>query len=99
ACGGFLVSDRVPEMDLVFGKGTITTAGSPQEFMDLVRHYATHPQERSHLARKGQEVVLNQHTYFQRIAQFFRGWDMPHDAENCLRVHSSITGAGCSQTT
>jgi hypothetical protein len=67
--GGFVVSDNVAGIEEVFG-AVVPTFESPSELDDLVRHFLDHPQERAALAKLGQELVLTEHTFDKRAAQF-----------------------------
>lgn len=90
SCGGFLLSDYVPEMDLAFEKGCFVTADSPQDFHDKVRHFVKNPDERRAYQEKGQAYVLARHTYHHRVKQLLEGLGFEDEGEKCLSLLEGI---------
>lgn len=91
ACGGFLVTDYVPEMELVFPPGCFEDTDSPVHFLELVTHYVQHPQERLPLIRAGYSFVLNHHTYHHRVAQLLEGLGLHSEADKCLQLLKTMS--------
>lgn len=69
-CGGFEVVDNVACIRKYFSAGTeMAIAASDREWAALVRHYASHPEERAPLIEAGRRRVLESHTYHHRAEQ------------------------------
>lgn len=59
ATGGFLLSERTPAMLQLFPEGhSAEYFESPEEFIDKVRHYLKHPEQREKIARNGREQAI-----------------------------------------
>ena len=71
--GGFCISDNVKGYEM-FGDG-IVIAKSPEDFYEKVNHYLENESERRSIAKKGKDVVLNNHTNVHRIAQILKELD------------------------
>jgi len=69
ACGAFVISDDVADIDTVF-QGAVPTYSSQEELVGIVHHYLEHPEEREQLARRGRELVVSRHTFDARAATF-----------------------------
>lgn len=66
--GGFLLSERVPRMDVVFGTDDIlVTYGTPEELEAAATYYAENPVERSARTTAARNVILKKHTYERRV--------------------------------
>jgi spore maturation protein CgeB len=66
-CGGFQVVDSVACIRKYFDcTRELAIADTPREWVDAVRHYASHPQDREPIIRAGRERVLREHTYHNR---------------------------------
>ena len=90
AAKGFMITDYVKSMhENVFGN-TIVYAASPSEFKDKVNYYLKNPQERQHYVKLGYDLVINNHTYFHRAAQFFTELNLPQEAINCIKIYEQI---------
>lgn len=69
-CGGFEVVDQVSCLDRYFVRGTeLTIAATPAEWVEMVQHYARHPEERAPIIEAGRQRVLRDHTYHSRAGQ------------------------------
>lgn len=68
ACRGFMLSDRVGDLDELLTEGT-HYAGfcSTGELRERVDYYLRQPEERERIAQSGFECVLSQHTYEERV--------------------------------
>lgn len=71
ACGGFVLTNRQPEIAEVFCDGTeIVTFLSLQECMDKIEYYLQHEKERAQIAAAGQKKVQEVFSYsggFERL--------------------------------
>lgn len=68
ACGGFLLTEHRPCLESMFSIGEeLETFRTPQELRDKVQHYLQHAEARKAIARQGQERVLQEHRYRERI--------------------------------
>jgi spore maturation protein CgeB len=61
ACGAFVVSDHVDEIQVEFD-GAVPTYRTRDELEPLLRRYLAEPDERRRLAARGREIVLAKHT-------------------------------------
>ena len=89
--GGFCVSDYVESMaNDVFVNEEILFAKTPEEFEKIIQYFVNHPDERLPYIERGHQFVLNNHTYFHRVAKIFQELDMPKEAEKCLMFLKSM---------
>lgn len=65
--GGFCVSDYVEGYN-IFGDG-IAMAKDPEEFKYLIDRYLENPEERKNVASRGREIVIANHTGFDRASR------------------------------
>lgn len=71
ACGGFVLSDKVPAIEETFGDAVAVTDG----YCDLwaaLAEFSANPAERKRRALAGRHIVLSNHTYKQRAAELMR---------------------------
>ncbi|MGI8876195.1 MAG: CgeB family protein [Egibacteraceae bacterium] len=68
ACGGFLLSDRLPELAEEFGDAVETYAGR-RELAAKLDFYLLRGREREARGRRGREIVLERHTADHRAAK------------------------------
>lgn len=69
ACGGFLLSDNTPGLDIF--PADLTRAVSfetPEQALSLLFDLASKPKQKEELRRAWQELITRQHTYTQRLA-------------------------------
>lgn len=66
ACGGFVISDRTPSLSSWFGDAVVCTDGGEDLWAKLVR-YLTDSEERKKRSAIGRRIVLDHHTYAQRV--------------------------------
>ncbi|MDE7132442.1 MAG: glycosyltransferase [Lachnospiraceae bacterium] len=72
ACGGFVLSNRQPEITEHFEEGVeIAAFGSMEECIDKVHYYLSHEEERRQIAEAGQRKVKNAFSYETGIARLF----------------------------
>ena len=90
AAGGFCLSDRVFEMDEVFPPGTLRQGRGPKEFIELVRWYVEHPDDRLPFIEKGRRHVLTHHTYFHRVGQMMHLLGLPDQVMVCEDLHRKL---------
>ena len=80
ACGSFVLSDRQRDVLALFREGEhLACFGDAAELAEKVRHYVGNPGEREHIARRGQDAVLRDHTYVGRLRELLE------EAERCGR--------------
>ncbi|HEU5303772.1 MAG TPA: glycosyltransferase, partial [Gemmatimonadales bacterium] len=79
-CGGFYLGEHVQGIE-AFGRNGVHCAWfhSPEEAVELVRHYLDHPEERSKIAETGRRHALEHHTYAHRVKLLLdgRGYPLP----------------------
>ncbi len=68
AVKSFIISDYIPEMDIVFDGAVVTYQGK-EDLQQKVEYYLKHPDECEQLALKGQKIVLENHTFAVRCKQ------------------------------
>lgn len=66
ACGGFLISDRVPSAEKELRGCAVFTDGG-EDLSDKIRYYLARPRERAVIAAKGLEYVLGNASLSARI--------------------------------
>ena len=66
ACGTFVISDKIPSADTLF-EGCIVTYEDVDDLNEKINYYLTHEDERVKIAKKGQKIVLENHTFDNRI--------------------------------
>lgn len=57
ACGGFIISDYIKEIEEIYGD-SIVMYKTEEEFVKLVDYYLAHPEEREAKAKKAQEITI-----------------------------------------
>ena len=66
AVGAFVISDSMDSIHEIFDGSVVTYTGS-DDLHQKIEYYMSHDEEREKLAKQGQEIVLQQHTFTQRI--------------------------------
>lgn len=66
ASGTFVISDKIPSADTVFD-GSIITYDSIDDLNEKINYYLTHEDERIKLTEKGRKIVLENHTFDNRV--------------------------------
>ena len=66
ACGTFVISDDIPSAKTLFD-GNIVTYRDADDLDEKINYYLNNPQKREELAKKGKEIVLNNHTFDNRV--------------------------------
>lgn len=73
AAGGFLLSNYQEELEEMFIPGEeIVLYHDEQELEELVEYYLTHDEERERIARNGQQRVLREHGYHEKLERAIR---------------------------
>lgn len=68
ACGTFVISDKIPSADTIF-EGSIVTYDDAEDLNEKIDYYLAHEEERVKLAQKGQKIVLENHTFDNRVEE------------------------------
>lgn len=72
ACGGFVLSNRQPEITECFEEGVeIVTFGYLEECIDKVHYYLSHEEERRQIAEAGYRKVKNKFSYEAGLSRLF----------------------------
>ena len=66
ACGTFIISDKMSTTEHLL-KGSVVTYENSEDLDEKINYYLNHPEERQKLAKKGQEEVLKNHTFDNRV--------------------------------
>lgn len=73
AAGGFMLSNYQEELEEMFIPGEeIVLFHNAQELEELVEYYLTHDEEREQIARRGQQRVLREHGYHEKLERAIR---------------------------
>jgi spore maturation protein CgeB len=68
SCGVFLISDAQKDVLSLFESGKhLIHFNSPRDLIEKIEYYLTHHEQREKIAQAGQQEVLAQHTYKDRI--------------------------------
>lgn len=81
--GCFVISDYVQDLVDMIPDG-IVYAKDANHFHELVKQYVNDEDGRRKVAAVGHECVMNNHTYFHRAANMFRGLNMENNAIRCI---------------
>lgn len=66
ACGAFIVSDHVNELEELF-EDAVVTYRTREELAALIERFLSAPDERRERARRGRKLVLSRHTFSHRV--------------------------------
>lgn len=92
ASGAFCISDYVQSaVEDIFGD-TLPSAKTPKEFQTLIREWIQPDMllKRIHLVDKGRKLVLDKHTYFDRVRSMFENLEMPEDAKKVKELKTLL---------
>ena len=67
ACGSFVISDYIPDIEEIYGDN-VPMWRSEEELVSLVTYYLSHSDEREAKAKKAQQITLSNFTS-ERIAK------------------------------
>jgi spore maturation protein CgeB len=71
-CGGFELTERVPQIERYFELGReIAVYDDVPGMIDQIRHWLAHPDERAAVAQAGYRRVMAEHTYDHRFQEIF----------------------------
>lgn len=68
ACGTFVISDKIPSADTLF-EGSIVTYNGVDDLNEKIDYYLNHEDERVQIAEKGRKIVLENHTFDNRVCK------------------------------
>ena len=92
--GGFCISDYVESMSKdVFTNDEMLFAKTPEEFETLIEYYVAHPEEREPYIKRGYKCVLENHTYFHRMATMFQELGLSKEAEKTIQTLQGMVTA------
>lgn len=77
----FVICDDVAGFRDLFPDGMVYTS-TPQEFIDKVRYYIAHPDERYPIIEKGYQAVIKDHTYISRVKSIFENLGLIEETNN-----------------
>jgi hypothetical protein len=67
-----LLTERLPEDPLFTPGEHLVTYDDSRNCMELIGYYLKNEQERSRIAKRGQDVVRSRHTYVHRVQEILR---------------------------
>ena len=68
AAGAFIISDDVKGLEEIL-QDTVVTYKNREDLNRKIDYYLKHPKEREEKAKKGQKIVLEKHTFANRVEQ------------------------------
>lgn len=71
AAGAFIITDKVEGMDPEL-RQCVAVYENGEDLRNKIGYYLQHPEERTSMASKGQELVRNKHTFQQRVDTMIR---------------------------
>lgn len=71
AANSFVISDEVIDMDKIL-KGSVVTYNGKDDLKNKIKYYLEHDEERNIKSRLGQEIVLKNHTFKNRVEQILK---------------------------
>jgi spore maturation protein CgeB len=66
-CGGFVLSDHQGDLDELFAPNELAVYRTPEELVDNITFYRSHPAERARITSRARERILSMHTYAHRV--------------------------------
>lgn len=66
ACGAFVISDKISSADTLF-EGSVITYDSIDDLDKKLEYYLSNDDARKKIAKRGQEIVLKNHTFDNRV--------------------------------
>ncbi len=71
-CGGFLLTNRQPELDMELDGKCFSVYDDPEDLSDKACYYLLHEAERETIARNGYEYVKDRHSVLMRAAEIIK---------------------------
>ncbi len=84
ACGGFLISDYIAEIEEIFGD-SIVMYKNEEEFIKLTEYYLAHPEERKEKAQKAHEITMKNfgaETGIRKMSEILREYAKKYEGVN-----------------
>lgn len=81
----FVVSDYVEDMKTIIPNG-IVYAKTPSDFISKIMYYMEKPDKRQEVIQQGYDCVMNNHTYFHRVAYMFNKLGRPDLEELAMKA-------------
>lgn len=79
----FVVSDYVEGLVKLIPDGMVYTS-SPEDFREKIQYFLDNPDARTEYIERGYKAVMENHTYFHRVAQMFSTLGLEDEADECL---------------
>jgi hypothetical protein len=83
--GGFLISDNVKDLQLIYPNNIVPIFKNYNEFLQMIDFYSFHKELRDELLKKQKEHVLKNHTYFHRVSKILKELNMNEYSENIMK--------------
>jgi len=87
--GGFTISDPVYDIERIT-KDVIPLAKTQGQWFELIDHYLKNPDKRKKEAKEQRKYILENHTYFDRMANLFEMIGHPGAAKKLLDYKNGI---------
>lgn len=88
--GGFCVSDYVEGYNLF--KDGVVLAKTPEEFREKIDYYLDKPNERDAISKKGRDIVIKNHTGYDRAAEIMKSFGYSKNAESIILEKNKNVG-------
>lgn len=73
ACGGFLLTDRLPELPEFFELGQeVVCYEDVSDLRNKIKYYLNNAEEREEIAKRGQQKAQKEHTYVHRMEELIK---------------------------
>lgn len=88
-CGAFTFSDPIHGYGKYLNRNVFPMAENPPQYMEIVDHYLASDDKRIQMAKKQRQFILDNHTYFHRVAVFFEAMGQSAEANRIRREYGN----------
>lgn len=89
-CGLMAISDPSISLDKYFPTGMVPMAETTQEYIDYIRYYLDHDDERIEKANEQRRHIMEHHTYYHRIRTIFAGFNIQEEVSKINAMLDNI---------
>lgn len=80
----FCITNDIPELRQLFDSSDIASFSTKEEFLSLIEKFTSNLRLRNDYVSRIQKIVLDNHTYFHRLAKLFTYVSLPKHANICM---------------
>ena len=88
--GGFTICDPCKGLGRYVPQDIFPMAKNPQDYARLIDYYLSHDNERNQLKQEQRKIILQNHTYFNRIQGFLRFSGFEEEAEKAQEASDDL---------